>query len=251
MTESIDSDRTRNTAEHVYLGRTRQNTGRGRYLAVSAIALLTLFWLLVSCYAISPAAAQSPTVTPWPGPAATATAAANQQAQAAAQRQQADALQQQANAARAQAEASYASAAQAASDARAALAAQQAGVAGEAIGRAEASINEGKAQLSKLSNAADQLRGIINTQYGSIVSMTIELQQARADKETIANAYNAAIATQETSDRNSTLLVIMEMLGAVVIVGIMLSAIIHRIRHRTMRADDGGAVSEANIVEQE
>lgn len=220
---------------------------------ISAIALLvlSLFWLLFFCAAIAPASAQSPTMTPWPAPAATATAAANQKAQADAKRNEANSLTQRAAALNAQADADYNAAAQAASDARALLAAQQASAAGEAIGRAEANIASGKAQLSELRGIPDQLNAIIQTQAGTIVTLTVENQQLRADKQTALSAYNAAITTQETNDRNSTVLKIFSTLAVLVLVSILFVVVRERMRQRVMREDDGGAMGEAQIVDNE
>ena len=206
---------------------------------------VAIFALLAVLFTAT-AAAQSPTVTPWPAAVATATAAAGLQQQANAQRAQAnetqrradsaraqaDALQRQAAASQAAADAAYSAAAQAASDARAALAAQQASIAGEAIGRAEASISEGKAQLASINDVVNQLRSMLDVKIGTEVSLTLELQQARADKQTVVNAYNASIAQQEQNDKNSTLLSIFSgFLIAMFLLGLLAFAV-YRIRQR-------------------
>src|SRR5512139_1207656 len=247
MKTDSEMNRIRNTAERQIYGRTRQNTGRGRYLALLVFVIGGGFSALLA----TPASAQSPTVTPFPGPAATATAAANQQAQAAAQRNQANALTQQAAALSSQADANYSAAAQAASDARAALSAQQAGAAGEAIGRAEANITNGKAQLSELRGIPDQLNAIIQTQAGTIVMLTVENQQLRIDKQTAVNAASAALDMQEQSDRNSTLLRIVGTFIAFVFFVMLIVFMRDRLRARAMRADDGGAADEAEIIDNE
>lgn len=227
-----------------------------------AVAVLTFFWLCLSASSI--ASAQSPTVTPWPGPAATATAAANQQAQAQAQRAQADdtqrraddaraqadALQRQAAASQAAADAAYSAAAQAASDARAALAAQQASVAGEAIGRAESSISEGKAQLASINQAVTQLRDMLDAQAGTVVSLTLELQQARTDKQTILSAYNATLTQQEQNGKTNALLSIF---GGLIMFGFLiylLAFAVNRLRQRAngVMHDNRAEVIDAEVI---
>lgn len=188
---------------HIY-GRMRQNAGRGRYLAISFLALGVIL-ALAFCRTGAPAYAQI--VTPYPGVSATATAAAQQmnaaqgqrdsasqraaqQAQQAAQyaaaAQQAAQQAQQAAQAKAAADAAFNAAAQAAADARAALVAQQVGAASEALGRSEELISSGKSQLINISS-------IVEVQSKTIVSLTAQLQKAQTDLQQERTAKQTAI----------------------------------------------------------
>lgn len=179
---------------------------------------VSIFVLLAVLFA-TPAAAQSPTVTPFPGPALTATAAAynmtraqqqqqqgaQMKAEAAAQRARAAQLEQQGNDAISQGQASYSSAAQDATAAAAALQAQQIGIANEFIARAQSNIEAGRGQIDAARNAISQLRLMVDVQAGTIISLTNRVQQAEMNVQTINNAYQATISQQEKSQRESTI----------------------------------------------
>jgi hypothetical protein len=220
----------------------KQRENIRKYIA-GGVAMFALLAALIAY----PVNAQAPTITPWPGPQATATAAAGLQAQAAAQRQQVDALTQQAAALSEQANVNYNAAAQAASDARAALAAQQAGAAGEAIGRAEASINSGKDQIAALNEIIIQLRDLTSIQTGTIITLTTELQQARADKQTVTAAYNAALANQEQSDRSQTLLSILGTFISFVFLALLIVFVRDRLRQRNTPTFRNDVVKDYSI----
>lgn len=166
----------------------------------------------------TPAAAQSPTVTPYPGAVATATAAAQQmtdaqrskaeaenaQAQAAQAQQQAAQAAQQARQAAAAADASFNAAQAAANEARALLASQQVAAASEALGRAESAISAGQERVNDLARMVDSLNTTINQQAGQITALTIENQQLRTDKQTILANYNAAKAAADEAQSRIT-----------------------------------------------
>jgi len=188
-----------------------EDTRRGRYLGVAFLLAGGVVWALLT----TPAAAQSPiawpavsaTVTPYPGPVATATAAVQQmnqaqqaKAQAAQAQQQAAAAAAQAQQAAAAADASFNAAQQAANEARALLASQQVAAASEALGRAEGAITTGQARVNDLARMVDGLNSTINQQAEQVSALTIELQQARTDKQTILAAYNATQAKAAESE---------------------------------------------------
>lgn len=181
-----------------------RDTRRGGYMGVVILAAGGVVWALLT----TPAAAQvSPTVTPFPASVATATAAAQQmsaaqqaKAQAAQAQQQAAAAAAQAQQAAAAADASFNAAQQAANEARAALASQQIAAASEALGRAESSIMAGQERVNDLARAVDSLNATISRQADQITAMTVELQQTRADKQTILAAYNATQARAAESE---------------------------------------------------
>lgn len=163
---------------------------------------LLTFWLSIGT---SPARAQGVLVTPTPYPAiiATQNAAQQAQAQASASLQQAAQLRAQAAEMERNGQAQYAQAQADINAARAAQAAQNAAAAGEAIGRVEATINQmrdtvaGQASIIATLTAKSELRD------GAIVSLTIELQQARADKQVILSSYSATAQRLEDVQRQS------------------------------------------------
>lgn len=126
-------------------------------------------------------------------------------AEAAAQRARAAQLEQQGNDAISQGQASYSSAAQDATAAAAALQAQQIGIANEFIARAQSNIEAGRGQIDAARNAISQLRLMVDAQAGAIISLTNQVQQAEMNVQTINNAYQATIAQQEKSQRESTI----------------------------------------------
>lgn len=185
------------------------------------IAVFALLMVLLS----APAAAQGPTITPYPGAVATATAAPQRIQQAQQTQAQADNLARQAAALSQQARAEMDAARQDQAAAQSALAAQQMSAASEAIGRADARISNGLALIDQANAINTQQRDMITALNGQVISLTIESQQARAevqqakaDKQTTLNAYNAVVAQQETNQRQNTVILIF---GGVVFLALM------------------------------
>lgn len=187
--------------------------------SIVLVSLVLLLAGLVSCLSNPPsetARAQSATITPWPGPQATATAAWQreqaaqaQKSQADEQRRQAEAQAQQAaeNARNAQSDLDAARADAAA--AQAALQAQQIGAASEAIGSANQRIASATDRITELQAIVNGQRDTINQQSGTIqrqsdtiTSITGELQAARDKERQISVAYTAKLQ-QDENDRNS------------------------------------------------
>lgn len=190
------------------MGEDMQDTRWGGYLGVVKTSLLALFCLVLALFA-TPAAAQI--VTPLPGPAATATAAAQNMTQAQSQKdaaaqqaassaaqasyaarqaEQAAQAAQQAAQAQAAADASFNAAAQAAAEARAALVAQQVGAASEALGRAEESISAGRSQLNSMA-------GIVDSQKQTIDTLAAQLQKTQSDYQALQTANGATIQVNQ------------------------------------------------------
>lgn len=193
-----DAPMNQNT-EHAEYQDIRQNTPEyGRRRIYGGVLLATV---LVSCavFWYAPVSAQIPTVTPWPAVVATATAAAQRMTEAQQQQHTAAQLQAQADAAKAQADAAYSQAQTAASEARSALAAQQVAAASEAIGRAETLIESGNAQVAQIAGIVTQQRGMIDQNATLIMSLTVELQNARTERSTAIASYNA-VAAQRKQD---------------------------------------------------
>lgn len=181
--------------------------------------VLLVLWL-ISAVPVSAQASVPPTpapfVTPTPLPGVQASLNTAQQAQAAAQSSiaQAAQLDQLAAEMRRNAEAQQAQAAQAYSDARAATAAQNAAAAAEALGRGEAALSQLRDSVSGQAEIIATLTAKTGLQANEIYSLTINLQQARVDRQLAAQSYTAlkeqtdkAAAQAET---NSTLGYIIE-----------------------------------------
>lgn len=192
--------------------------------------VLLLVWL-ASCLAQSAHAQTQPTVTPYPGPVATATMAAQQVQQAQAQQAQAAQLAQQAAAAQQAANNAYQQAQQNAADARAALAAQQYQQAGELLGQAEANNQAGREQLNILSSTSNSLQAIISAQYGvisaqyvTLTQVSTELIQCRVSVSNTVAAYNAVSGqlTEAKANATSPVLLIALGLALVFLIGVVL-----------------------------
>jgi len=163
-------------------------------LAGGGIALLLL--------SSSPAAAQIAIPTPLSQVVATRQAAGNSSAQVGnlqAQRAQTEAKLAEINR---NIEYQIAAAERAAADARVAAATQNAVEAGAAIGRLEGALAQLKDSYAGKDTLISEQTERLEQQAAQIDKLNMELQQTRADKQTVVNAYNAMIAQQETSQQN-------------------------------------------------
>jgi hypothetical protein len=124
-------------------------------------------------------------------------------------------------------------------------------VAQEFIARAQSNNDTGKAQIDMARAAITELRGIVDAQYTTIISLTIELQQAHTSARTANDAYNAVADQQQQSSRGGTLLSIFGTLAALALVGILIAAIARRWRIPTVADRGGGDVGGAEIIDAE
>lgn len=194
------------------MARDTRDTRWGGYLGVGLLLAGGMLLAVVTAPAGMVSAETVPTVTPFPGPVATATAAAQQMNQAENARAQAARAQQQAQAAAAQAQqaaaaadASFSAAQQAANEARALLASQQVAAASEALGRAESGISAGQERVNDLAGLVDSLNATIGQQAEQITALTIENQQLRIDKQTLLANYTAMKAAADEAQSRFTI----------------------------------------------
>lgn len=167
------------------------------------VVLMPLLAIPLLALQAAPARAQGVFVTPTPYPAIVATQNAAQQRSDAARANQAQAAQLEAQAAelRRNAEAQQSAAQQAINDTRAAAAAQNAAAVGEAIGRAESSLNQLRDTVNAQAAIVEELKAGNTAQAQAIISMTLELQQARADKQTMLSNYTATAQQLEDAQK--------------------------------------------------
>lgn len=173
------------------------NEGIGaRWLTLAALVLILAG--LVSCLAQPASAKGAPTVTPLPGPVATATAAAVQLADVQAQQQHAAELDAEAQRLRQDADTRAAAAQQAVNDSRVALAAQQFTAAAEAIGRAESDIASLRDNGAQRDSVITQQAGIIATLTAANTQQVNELTVLRADNAQLKTANNGLQVSNRT-----------------------------------------------------
>jgi DNA repair exonuclease SbcCD ATPase subunit len=145
------------------------------------------------------------------------------------------------------ADASFNAAQQAANEARALLASQQVAAASEALGRADSAITAGQDRINDLARVIDNLNTTISQQADHITALTVELQQARTDKQTILNAYNATRAAADEAQARFTVNPAVAILAG----GFLLAVVLVFVAWKWQRSDNQPVITVQHTAEPE